>query len=186
MPMSRAWKRKSRRSRRPAPRLSMWSLGREWSLSGGGLGPREPEGGRGTGSPQEESEQCGGLVLRPAGRPRRTGSVPGLEVVRVSTLTACRLAVAGRRGGTWCRREPSAERRGQRLPQQQVHWGGLRGHQWTAVPAAGVSTQTPSLGSAQACLDGLCPPNTKSGPGPPHQALTPNPLSSAQVTRNGQ
>ena len=41
---------------------------------------------------------------------------PGLEVVRVCTLTACRLAVAGRRGGTWCRREPSGREKGAGAP----------------------------------------------------------------------
>lgn len=38
---------------------------------------------------------------------------PGLELGRVSTLPGCRLAGTGRGGGNWCRREPSAERRGQ-------------------------------------------------------------------------
>ena len=77
----------------------------------------------------------------------------------------------------WYRREPSAGRRGQELPQQQVHWGGLRGHQQTAVAEAGVSTQAPASGPARDWMG---------GPGPLPQAPTLNPLYSAQVTRNGQ
>ena len=46
---------------------------------------------------------------------------------------------------------------GQVLPQQWVHWGRLRGHQQTAVPPAGVSTQAPSSGPAPDGLDGLFP-----------------------------
>lgn len=145
------------------------------SLSRGRPGPREPEGGHSTLSPQE-SEHGGGLVLKPTGRPHptRIGSAPragGHRGIYPPVLQAGS-DWQGRRHH-WSRREPSTGRRGQGLSQQQVHWGGLRGHQETAVSAAGVSTQTPSSGLAQACLDVLCLPNTKSDSGPPLKLLLP-------------
>ena len=123
-------------------------------------------------------------TLRQRGGGRQSPRAGGHQGVHTPRLQAGS-GWQGRRH-CWCRREPSAGRRGQALPQQQVHWGGLRGHQQTAVPPDAVSTQAPSSGPAQDCLDGLCPPNTKSGPEPLPQAPTPNPLYSAQVTRNGQ
>ena len=99
---------------------------------------------------QKEREHRGGLVLRPAGRPGPTctGSVPrtgGHQGIHTPRLQA---GSHLQKGGTAGAGEPSTGRRGQALPQQQVHWEGLRGHQQTAVAAAGVSTQAPASGPA--------------------------------------
>lgn len=77
---------------------SVWSLGQGWSLSRGGVGPRESDWGCATLRPQEESEHRGAWHSALLGdHAPHTGD---LDIIVVSTFSGCGLAVTVRGGGT--------------------------------------------------------------------------------------
>ena len=112
-----ARKHESRRSRRPAPSASVWSLDRGWSLSRGGLGPTQPGGG-------------GGTPGRPGAQVRwETVSYPDRPCPQGNRGTCAPRWQAGpgwqERRRPWDRTEPSGREEGRRCSPRGT---------WTRVP----------------------------------------------------